>query len=87
MATRKVTVTIEVSQLDRIRALVDQGAAGSVSGFVQHAVRTALDDLAGWEAVLGGGLEATGGGLTDEERAWADGILQTGATPSDLPAA
>jgi Arc/MetJ-type ribon-helix-helix transcriptional regulator len=77
MATRKVTVTVEVSQLERIRSLVEQGLASSVSGFVQHAVGIALDDLSGWEAVLDEGLAATGGGLTDDERAWADRILGT----------
>ena len=48
MATRKVTVTLYELQLDRIRALVEAGSAPSVSGFVQHAVNVALDDVAGW---------------------------------------
>lgn len=87
MVTRKVTVTVEVSQVQRIVALVEQGVAGSVSGFVQHAVGTALEDLAGWDAVLGEGLASTGGELTDEERAWADGILRTGSTSGKMPAA
>ncbi len=77
MATRKVTVTLEDAQLDAIRKLVDAGSASSVSGFVQHAVSVALDDVAGWGALLAEALRATGGPLTDEERAWADELLGT----------
>jgi Arc/MetJ-type ribon-helix-helix transcriptional regulator len=75
MGTRKVTVTLDEGQLARIRDLVDRGAAGSVSGFVQHAVGVALDDVAGWGAVLAEALTASGGPLSDDERAWADGVL------------
>ena len=75
MATKKVTVTLDEAQVDRIRALVDAGTTPSVSGFVQHAVGVTLDDVAGWGAVLAEALRATGGALSDEERAWADGIL------------
>ena len=80
MATKKVTVTLDVTQLDRIRALVEAGSAPSVSGFVQHSVEVALDDVAGWGALLAEALRQTGGALSEEERAWADGIL--GHTPS-----
>ena len=72
MATRKVTVTLDAAQLDLIRKLVDAGSTPSVSGFVQHAVSVALDDVAGWGALLAEGLRETGGPLTDDERAWAD---------------
>lgn len=48
MATAKVTVTLDVDQVARIRALVARGSASSVSGFVQHAVGLALGgDLLG----------------------------------------
>ena len=77
MATRKVTVTLEESQLDQIRKLVAAGTASSVSGFVQHAVAVAIDDVAGWGALLAEALQETGGPLTDEERAWADDLLGT----------
>lgn len=87
MATRKVTVTLPESQLERIRALVGEGVAASVSGFVQHAVGTALDDLAGWDAILGEGLASTGGPLTDQERAWADSALGGVPAPGRIPAA
>jgi Arc/MetJ-type ribon-helix-helix transcriptional regulator len=79
MATRKVTVTLDESQLERIRGLVDRGAAASVSGFVQHAVGVALDDVAGWGAMLAEALGASGGPLSEDERAWADSVL-TGPT-------
>lgn len=75
MATRKVTVTLDERHVDQIRALVAAGSAASVSGFVQHAVALALDDVAGWGSLLAEALRDTGGPLSDEERAWADGIL------------
>lgn len=77
MATRKVTVTLDESQLDQIRALVDTGTASSVSGFVQHAVSVALDDVAGWGAMLADALRNTGGPMSHDERAWADELLGT----------
>ena len=75
MATKKLTITLEADQLERIRALVESGEAPSVSGFVQHAVGVALDDVAGWGAMLANALEATGGEISAEERRWADGAL------------
>jgi Arc/MetJ-type ribon-helix-helix transcriptional regulator len=77
MATRKITVTLDESQVEQIRRLVDTGSAASVSGFVQHAVAVALDDVAGWGALLAEALRDTGGPLTDGERAWADELLGT----------
>jgi Arc/MetJ-type ribon-helix-helix transcriptional regulator len=78
MATRKVTVTLEEDQVARIRDLVSGGKAASISGFVQHAVGVALDDVAGWGAMLAEALAKTGGELTADERAWADEILGGG---------
>jgi Arc/MetJ-type ribon-helix-helix transcriptional regulator len=75
MATKKVTITLEEEQLDRIRSVIESGRARSVSGFVQHAVGVALDDIAGWGALLSQALVETGGDISDEERAWADGVL------------
>lgn len=75
MATVKTTITLDEDDLKKIRGLVADGKAASISGFVQHAVVTALHDVAGWGAVLSGALEQTGGPLTKRERAWADGIL------------
>ena len=75
MATAKVTITLDEKQLGEIRALVAAGTAPNVSAFIQHAVRVALSDAAGWSEMLNGALKETGGPLTKEERAWADEIL------------
>jgi Arc/MetJ-type ribon-helix-helix transcriptional regulator len=82
MATRKVTITLDEVQLDQIRSLVQARTAASVSGFVQHAVAVALDDVAGWGAMLAEALCRTGGALSDEERAWADDVLGAGTRPA-----
>jgi hypothetical protein len=42
---------------------------------VQHAVRVALDDVAGWGAILVDVLRDSGGELSREERSWADNLL------------
>jgi Arc/MetJ-type ribon-helix-helix transcriptional regulator len=75
MATKKVTITLEAAQLDRVRELVEAGKASSVSGFVQHAVGVSLDDIAGWGALLAQALRDTGGPLSRDEKAWADEML------------
>ncbi len=75
MATKKITVTIEEDQFVRIQSLVSGGKAKSVSGFVQHAVSVALDDVAGWGALLSQALIESGGEVSAEERAWADEVL------------
>ncbi|HEY9351199.1 MAG TPA: hypothetical protein VIP75_10935 [Acidothermales bacterium] len=88
MATRKVTVTLHESDLARIREIVASGAASSVSGFVQHAVRISLDDVAGWAMMLAQALEETGGPITEAERAWADDVLRAGTSATaSAPAA
>ena len=74
----KVTVTLPVESVEAIRGLVAEGKADSVSGFVQHAVRVSLDDVAGWGAMLAEALRDTGGEVTAEERAWADDVLGAG---------
>lgn len=78
--TRKVTITLPTQAVDAIRELVSEGKADSVSGFAQHAVKTSLDDVAGWGAVLAQALEETGGPMTPEERAWADEVLGRSGT-------
>ena len=75
MATRKVTITLDEGQLQRVRALVDAGTTPSISGFIQHAVSVAIDDIAGWGAMLADALRETGGDLSSQERAWADDML------------
>jgi len=78
MATKKVTVTLKIEQVEQIRALVETGQAASISGFVQHAVGVSLDDVAGWGAMLAQDLDKTGGPLSAEEKAWADEVLGSG---------
>ena len=75
MATKKITITLEAAQLDRVRELVEAGKASSVSGFVRHAVAVSLDDIAGWGALLAKALQDTGGPLTRDEKMWADEML------------
>lgn len=73
--TRKVTITLPVTAVDRIRQLVEAGKAASVSGFVQHAVGVALDEVSGWDRALDEALTSTGGELSPQERDWADIVL------------
>jgi len=60
MATTKITITLQDDQVDEIRALVTAGGAASVSAFVQHAVRVALFDAAGWKEMLEGASRFSG---------------------------
>lgn len=87
MVTKKVTITLPEHDLARIRELVTAGQAASVSGFVQHAVTVSLDDVAGWGAMLAQALTATGGRITAEEKAWADGVLGTRRRKRKKPSA
>lgn len=75
MATEKITITLDSAAAERIRRLVHDGKAPSVSGFVQRAVDLQLEDMDAWAAMLAAGLEETGGPMTSEERRWADRIL------------
>ncbi len=81
MATKKVTITLHEEQVQQIRALVETGRAATVSGFVQHAVGVALDDVAGWGAMLAQALDETGGPMSPDERAWADTALGVPTRP------
>lgn len=75
MATTKVTITLPDDELRRIRELVGEGRAGSISGYVAQVVSNALDETAAWAATLTEMLAETGGPLTDAERVWADDVL------------
>lgn len=75
MATTKITITLPNDQLEGIRAKVAAGAVSSVSGFIKHAVKIALEDAAGFRKMLNEALEQTGGPLTKEERAWAEEVV------------
>jgi len=75
MATTKITITLDNSQLAEVRALVAAGHAANTSAFIKHAVAIALADAAGWSEMLNDALLQTGGPLTKKERDWADTVL------------
>jgi Arc/MetJ-type ribon-helix-helix transcriptional regulator len=75
MATTKITITLPDDQIHSIRELVAAEKAGSVSGFVKHAIAVALFDAAGWREMLNDALRQTGGSPTKDERKWADALL------------
>ena len=75
MATSKITVTLQDDQVEAIRTLVSAGGSPNISAFVQHAVRIALHDAAGWQELLQDALHQTGGPITNQEREAADAIL------------
>jgi Arc/MetJ-type ribon-helix-helix transcriptional regulator len=81
--TEKVTVTLPIEQVAAIKARVLAGELDSVSGFVQHAVRLALDDATAFRAMAEMDLEASGGQLTPEEQAWIDAVIGRGEPPRD----
>ena len=71
----KIAVTIDPDVLARVKSEVEAGPLRSVSAYIERAVinqLTAEDDFDSW---LAEALEATGGPLTDEERAEAQRIL------------
>ena len=75
MASKKITITLDDEQVQQIRNFVTAGRAASVSGFVQHAVGVAIDDVSGWGAMLSQALDESGGPMSADERAWADAAL------------
>lgn len=84
MATKKITITLPDEQIKEIQALVGAGRSGSVSAFVKHAVGIAIQDAVGWSEMLKEALEQTGGPLTEDERRWADAVLD-GKAPNTKP--
>ena len=71
----KITITIDQELLARVRLAVEAGHARSVSAYLEHAVAGQLAAEDDFEAMLAESLAATGGPLTDEERAAARRIL------------
>lgn len=71
----KISITIEQDLLARVRLAVEAGHATSVSAYVEHAVAGQLAAEDDFEAMLAESLAATGGPLSDEERAAARRIL------------
>ncbi len=78
MTSAKVAISLPKAVLARARAAVKRGDAPSLSAYVSRIIeeKTSEDDLM---AMLEQMLEETGGPLTPEEVAWADGVL--GITP------
>ena len=74
MATRKITITVEEADLERIRAMVKAGSEKSVSGFVQKAVTRSLDADRLLDEYLAAVI-AEGGPLTKTETSWLDGLF------------
>jgi Arc/MetJ-type ribon-helix-helix transcriptional regulator len=79
MATTKITITVPDAQLMEIKKRVTSREASSISGFVQTAVRKALENEAEFRAMIDEGLALTGGPLTARERAWARKMLRSQA--------
>jgi Arc/MetJ-type ribon-helix-helix transcriptional regulator len=75
MATTKITVTLPDDQIKQVQSLVASGATPNVSAFVKRAVDVALQDAAGWRAMLDEAMQQTGGPLSAKERAWVDSLL------------
>jgi len=74
-ATTKLTITLADEQLTTIRQWVSTRQVASISAFVKRAVDTAWAGATAWDLALQQALEATGGPLTPQERAWADSVL------------
>ncbi len=75
MVTRKVTVTLDEAQVERMRALVEAGSASSLSGSCSKPCRLPSTTSPAWAPFSPERFCETGGALSDEERAWADGVL------------
>jgi len=74
MTRAKIAVSLPAQQVAAVKRMVQEGKAASVSGYVEKALAAHLedDDLNAW---LERRLLASGGPMTDEERAWADAAL------------
>ena len=75
----RVTVTIDPEVLAQVKLSIKSGPLRSVSAYVEFAVKNQLMEDVNYEAMLVEMLEASGGPLTDEERAEAQRILNGGA--------
>lgn len=71
----KITVSLDVDVVERLRAAVANGHARSVSAYVEHAVRGQFAAEADFDEIVAEMLAATGGPPTDEERAAAASLL------------
>jgi len=87
MATTKITITLPDRQIEEIRKRVAARESASVSGFIRQAVQKSLETAVEFRAIVDQALNATGGPLTPEERAWARRMLaprKRGARPGKV---
>jgi Arc/MetJ-type ribon-helix-helix transcriptional regulator len=75
MATSKITISLPDDQIKEVRKLIRKGRISTFSGFVRHALKWALNDMAEWRYMLAESLDRTGGPLTKKEQAWAESML------------
>lgn len=75
----KVTMTIDQALLDRVKSIVNEGGAASVSAYVEHAIGAQLAAEAALDAELADALLATGGPATRAERSQARKLLRGAA--------
>ena len=71
----KITITIDSDVLARVKSEVPTGRLRSVSAYIEHAVVNQLMAEEDFASMLAETFQATGGPLTDEERAEARRIL------------
>lgn len=71
----KTTITIDADVLDQVRGLVANGAATSISAYIEHAVRGQLAAETEFDAVIEEILAATGGPPTAAEKSAAEALL------------
>ncbi|WP_423916955.1 ribbon-helix-helix protein, CopG family [Candidatus Poriferisodalis sp.] len=71
----RLTITVDSDIVDRVKALVAQGGASSVSAYVEHSVQCQLAADADFDVLLATMLDETGGPLTPDERAAARRVL------------
>lgn len=71
----KVAVSLSPDVVDRLRDAVAGGAADSVSAYVEHALRGQLAAEADFDGMVAEMLDATGGAITEPERAAAARLL------------
>jgi Arc/MetJ-type ribon-helix-helix transcriptional regulator len=74
MTRSKIAVSLPAELVAAARQAVSDGRAASVSGYVESALRTQVeqDDLQRW---VDGLLESSGGPMTEAERARLDDLL------------
>jgi len=76
MTKAKIAVSLDRALVAKMRKAVSDGAAPSVSAYVEETIAARLSSE-DFDTMLDEMLAETGGPLTDEERAWVDRILDS----------